>query len=272
MTSLTHITNLIPPYEFSTGLPFASSQFPKLNSRYLPNWVKKSGHEISLDYLSHPEVNEDVILYDLNKYKEFIKKIFLSYCPIKEITIQTLLNCCPSIERLALDGCDDLKDNHMIELTKKCASIKELYLFGCKSLTPKGIHEIARLKQLHVLDVGNCNIDERSLKNILSHCPLTFLDISFCKLTDYMIRMIFEKDQLKFLNITDCTFTDSLSEEAKGYLFSFDLSQQASSEVEIDISFALPFDTTLEPMLIEDISEKDINEFLSQLGSGLVQT
>ena len=119
-----------------------------------------------------------------------------------------LLKNLPSLQKLDLSQCYQMKDEDFKLVLQACRGVTELYLNECTGLSDNAFFELAKnLAKLTDLDVSRTNISDSGLIDLIVRCKqLMSLKVSRCpNLTDKgILEVIYNAPFIKFLDVAKC--------------------------------------------------------------------
>ncbi len=111
------------------------------------------------------------------------------------------------IVKLVLDGCAQLTDDVLLEVTTNCLNLTVLSLSKCNLVSSNAFASISTCTRLEKLGVAQTKIDDAALSQIASACGGIYaLDVHSCaRLSDASLSVVAEKlRELKTLNLNYC--------------------------------------------------------------------
>lgn len=176
--------------------------------------------------INNKAVNIDRALKSLTKRLSYntptvciiIEKINLNGCEnLTDKGLHTIAKRCPELRHIELQSCSNITNPALFELVSNCVNLEHLNVSGCSNITCVSLANsiLARapahyLHQVYLLylDMSDCNLlDDRGLQILALHCSrLQFLYLRRCNLiTDAGIQHVATNcTELKDLSISDC--------------------------------------------------------------------
>ncbi|MGA8164372.1 MAG: F-box protein [Waddliaceae bacterium] len=98
------------------------------------------------------KTTEEAILLVIEKK---FQRVHLSYFPVTDEDLKTLVNGTGVVRSLTLSYCKEFTDEGIARIAE-WEQLEELFLAGCPQLSDKGLAHLAKLKQLKKLDLCEC--------------------------------------------------------------------------------------------------------------------
>ncbi|XP_066567192.1 uncharacterized protein LOC136754885 isoform X2 [Amia ocellicauda] len=196
---------------------------------------KDSLKELNITSCSGPKLNGNSVLVHCSRHCINLKSADISWTGATDTGIKSLVNACPSLQSLAVNGCQ-MTDDALNALVKGHGkSLNRLEMFGCHALSAKCMrsladecpnlkvlnigqipkitdiclaHMIPRFKHLTWLNVTGLNVvRDRTVHYIARHCPkMDSLILSSCPLvTDVsLVEISTYLPTIRYLDVSGC--------------------------------------------------------------------
>ncbi|CAL1128684.1 unnamed protein product [Cladocopium goreaui] len=126
-----------------------------------------------------------------------IREINASFCHLTSATLQQLPQL-PALERLNLDGCQDVDDEGLAAIATRCRSLKSFSIYWNVKVTDEGLGKVLRAQpcgRLQELCFSGCKfLSDETLQRIIGRAPhLQLLDLTRCpKVSDLGATLVCE--------------------------------------------------------------------------------